>query len=112
MSLLTRPRHTVQVVNVFTVQDADGAYSEMEGDPVTVRCNVHPTASSEVEEYGPVLSDSYTLTVPAGQWPGDERSRVIWEGDIFFQVGRSLKSRMGTRTRHDRVVIQRGNPDG
>lgn len=112
MSLISRPRHTVEVIRTVQEQDAEGVWSGREQPPVVVACNVHPATASEVEQFGPHLRDMYMVTAPAGVWPGSEGCIVRWDGDEYRQVGRVQKSRMGVRTRHDRISIVRGNDGG
>lgn len=93
---------------MVTVVDSDGVETVASGEPVTVPCNVHPTSANEADTYGLVLTDSYRITCAPGLWPGEPRSKVVYAGEEFFQVGRTRISRLGRATQADRVFIQRG----
>lgn len=108
MSLISRAKHKVTVIDREEGTDGDGAVTPVESPPIVVDGNVHPVSADEAEAYGLKLTDSYRVTVPAGIWPGSPHALVVWDGDTYSQVGRVLKSRMGHGTRHDRVFIRRG----
>lgn len=109
MSLLRSPRHVVTVHEPQVGMDEDGVETTTAGRGVEVRCNVHPVSASEAEQYGLTLSDAYRITAPPGVWPGSPRALVTWEGDVYHQMGRPVRSRMGRATQHDRIYIHRGN---
>lgn len=108
MSLISRTKHEVTVIDREEGEDNDGAVTLVELPPVVVGGNVHPVSADEAEAYGLNLTDSYRVTVPAGIWPGSPHALIVWDGDTYFQVGRVLKSRMGRATQHDRVFMRRG----
>lgn len=108
MSLISKAKHHVTVIDREERTDDDGAVTLHELPPVVVDGNVHPVSADEAEVYGLVLTDSYRVTVAAGIWPGSPQALVLWDGQAYSQVGRVLKSRMGHGTRHDRVFIRRG----
>lgn len=109
MSLITNPRHTVTVTLRQEQEDDEGALAYIVTDEVEVRCNVHPSSAQEAEGFGVKPSDLYRVTAPPGAWPGDPLSLIEWEGETYQQKGRALKSRMGRRTQHDRIFMERGN---
>lgn len=112
MSLISSPRHIVQVIPVEEVIDDSGAVNLVEKEPVDFACNVRPLSASELDSYGSKLTDSYSITAPPGAWVWDSNSVVIYDGERFEQVGRVRKSRRGRSTQADRVIIQRGQSGG
>lgn len=111
VSLLTKPRHVVKVIPRQMVLDEAGVPSWVRMVPVERRVNVHPVSSYEVEHFGVHSSDSYALTAPPGTWIFDEGTLVVWDHEEFTQRGRVKKNRVGRKTSHDRVVIERGSAD-
>ena len=107
--LLTHPRHTVQLIHYITAVAPDGSETRQALAPVSVRCNVHPKSATEAQEYGSVLTDSYTLTAPAGTWPGAEGDTVLWDGLTLVQRGRTIRHVMSAGTRRDTVHLEAGN---
>lgn len=109
VSLVTNPRHTVKVTprRLVTTDEGDQEYENLPS--VMVPCNVHPVSAYEVEYFGVHSNDAYALTCPEGTWVFDEYSLVEWDGEVFTQRGRVKKNRIGVRTRHDRIVVERGS---
>lgn len=109
MSLIRNPRHTVTVTPLGESLDEYGAPTYKEGEPVTVRCNVHPVSATDVEAYGLKPLDTYAVTTAPGAWPDTATSRIEWDGDTYTQRGRPLKARLGFSTQHDRIFMERGS---
>ena len=101
-------RHEVTLIQRTEQDDGIGGIEMIAADPVTIRCNIHPLSTEESEAYGLNLTDSYRLTTPAGAWPGQPHDQIIWENETYTQIARTRRSRLGTATQRDRVIIRRG----
>ncbi len=106
MSLLTRPRH---VVTVQPYKQVPGTVGQRElvpdGDPVTVRCNVHLFSSSELVSFG--VREFVDGSITAVSWPWDENTRITYDGVEYDQDSAPVPYKMGGRTQHAQIGIRR-----
>lgn len=107
--MIHNPRHLVQVITREPVPDGEGGYEYQQTGVHDIRCNVHPVSATDTEAFGIKPTDSYSITAPPGAWPGDEHALISWEGDTYTQRGRVLKRRMGRRTAHDKILMERNS---
>ncbi|MDO5619274.1 hypothetical protein [Kocuria sp.] len=109
MTLLSSPRHAV-LVQLYGLRSDDEGVEEVHalGEPVEVRCNVHPLSTDEREALGVLTTETYRIT--ARDWPGDHRTRVFYDGRWWDQVGEPSRFRMSSRTQHDSVLISAREP--
>ncbi|MGV9271325.1 hypothetical protein ACWDRR_42560 [Kitasatospora sp. NPDC003701] len=103
MSLLDNGPDTITVYPAGPVRP-DGTRGP-EGTPVTVRCRVQPSSSSEDATAGYLDQTLYRVlarTLPAGPW-----SRVTWRGRDWTVVAEPKRHSGSARTRHDTALIRR-----
>jgi hypothetical protein len=106
MSLLTKPRHVVTVQPYKKVPGSIGQDELVpDGDPLTVRCNVHLFSSSELVSFGVrEFLDGFITRVT---WPWDENTRITYNGEEFDQDSTPVPFAMGGRTKHAQISIRR-----
>lgn len=106
MSLLTKPRHVVTVQPYKKVAGTVGQDELLpDGNPITVRCNVHIFSSSELVSFG--VREFVDGSITATSWPWDENSRITYDGDVYDQDSAPIAYKMGGRTRHVQIGIRR-----
>lgn len=102
-------RHKVQVQNRKTRRDAAGGrVTENVGDLITVRCLYEPvrewSSAEEVEAGG--FQIVHLLVIRAKKWPGDVKSHVIVEGQMYETLGAPQKVDMSRKLRHWRITVR------
>lgn len=106
MSLLSNPRHLVTVQPYKRVAGTVGQVELVpDGDPVTVRCNVHLLSSSELVSFG--VREFVDGAITATSWPFDENCRISYAGVEYDQDSLPVPYTMGRRTRHLAIGIRR-----
>ena len=106
MSLLSKPRHVVTVQPYKQVPGTGGQRELVaDGDPVTVRCNVHLLSSSELVSFG--VREFVDGSITATSWPFDENARITYDGEEYDQDSAAVPKKMGRRTQHYEVGIRR-----
>lgn len=109
MSLRTAPRDKLSVQNYRETTGSVGQtkHDEPDGDPIPVRGNLYPLEATEVESFGLQNVETRQFHQHAGKWPGNQFSRVFFEGSKWEQVGPAVRYTKGRQTAHTRVVLRR-----
>jgi hypothetical protein len=114
MSLLSNPRHLVQVQLRELVDVARGRTAlQNVGGLLPVRCNVQPLSSADRLVYGGATADTMR-SITAVTWPGDLNSLVIFDGIEWDTYGDPQFFKMSPRTAHweIRIVKEKPHVDG
>lgn len=106
---LRKGRHVVKV-QLYTATTGSLGQDEVapSGDPVPVRGNWHDGDTSEREQFGAIdTADARFHIFPPTVWPGDARSRVIFDGDEYDVIGIPRVYRMSAGTAHTEIRLRR-----
>lgn len=106
MSLLDRPSHKVVVTPQVKEPNRYGGNDLVDGDPVTVRCNVQTVSVEEIQALGGNVALTTYRCIGRGPWPGGHKSMVKWDGREWSQLGEARKYSQSRRTRHFDAIIQ------
>lgn len=109
MSLRTAPRDTIYVQNYLETTGSVGQtkHTEPNGDPIKLKGNLYPLDASEVESFGLQNVESRLFHLHRGQWPGNQFSKITFEGSKWEQIGPTSVYNKGRMTSHTRVVFRR-----
>jgi hypothetical protein len=108
MSLLDNGPHTA-TITTFRVPEADDEYGDRTPVPdktfVVQNCSFRPLEADEIVAYGGKMVNT-TYQVTHRDWPGGPYSIVQWGDLVFKQVGDTLISSRGRRTKHTKAFLQ------
>jgi hypothetical protein len=109
VSLRATPRSVVRVQNMLPTIGTSGQtkYVEPDGEPVDVRCNVYPLSSDERSDIGLVNDVTVQAILHHAEWPGDQHSRITYDGAKWEQVGPADRYVVGHASRNVRVVLRK-----
>lgn len=115
MSIWNRPPHTVIVQRMRPAQDVRGSWVDVEdGAPIDVPCTVQSAREWSTAEEN--LTGGFQLLdlcrVFTKAWPGDHRSLIHWDGDLWETVGSPQHFKVSKRTEHWIVTLRRRGVDG
>ena len=110
MSLLSDPRHTVEVQPHEPGEDSFGETWVPVGPRVTVGGSLQPQTSTEEGAYDIQALELYIFI--CREWPYGPHTRVYHEGQEYEQIGAPRRYRMSARTSHDDVILRAVGTDG
>lgn len=105
MGLLDTPRHAVTVQMQKRVKKSAGYEYEPDGDPVTVRGNLHPMSADGSRAYGLQEVVSQQLNTKE-LWPGDAHSIVTTSDGRRWDFVGVQEFDMSPGTAHREVVLK------
>lgn len=114
MGLRTTTRDIVTVQNYTPTIGTSGQtkYTSPDGDPIPVRCNAYPLTADERTALG-LINDVTVRLFVRTEWPGNQRSTIVYDGSEWEQSGPATTYRAGTASGHTQVILRkRGTAHG